>query len=87
MRNFLSEIWVDPAPGNEWKHIINPYLTNGFSHHYHLGESIVIFRDVWSDFKVLFNFSMKILKANRIAPDRMQRSAASQLGLFCLHVP
>ena len=29
--------------------VINPYLTNGFSHHYHLGESILIFRDVRSD--------------------------------------
>ena len=33
---------------------------------------------------MLFNFSMKILLANRIAPDGMPRSAASHLGLFCL---
>ena len=28
----------------------NPYFTNGFSHHYHLGESIFIFRGIRSDF-------------------------------------
>ena len=32
----------------------------------------------------LFNFSMKFLKANRIAPDGAPRFAASHLGLFCL---
>ena len=35
---------------------INPYLTNGFSHHYHLGESTVIIRDLRSDFEFLFHF-------------------------------
>ena len=29
---------------------LNPYLTNGFSHHYRLGESTFIFRGVRSDF-------------------------------------
>ena len=29
---------------------INPYLTNGFSHHYHLGESTFIFRGIRGDF-------------------------------------
>ena len=24
----------------------NPYLTNGLSHHYHLGESTLVFRDI-----------------------------------------
>ena len=28
----------------------NPYLTNGFSHYYHLGESTFIIRGVRSDF-------------------------------------
>ena len=28
----------------------NPYLTNGFSHHYHLDKSTFIFRGVRSDF-------------------------------------
>ena len=62
----------------------NPYLTNGFSHHYHLVESTFIFRGVRSDFYFLFNFSMKFLCANRIAPDGTPRSAASHLGIFCL---
>ena len=29
---------------------INPYLTNGFSHRYHLDESTFIFRGIGSDF-------------------------------------
>ena len=29
--------------------ILNPYLTNGFYHHYHLGESTFIFRGVRGD--------------------------------------
>ena len=63
---------------------VNPYLTNGFSHHYHLDVSIFIFRGVRSDFYFLSHFSMKFLSANRIAPDGKPRSAASHLGLFCL---
>ena len=34
----------------------NPYLTNGFSHHYHLGESTLIFRGVRSDFLNFIQF-------------------------------
>ena len=30
---------------------LNPYMTNGFSHHYHLDESTVIIRDIMSDFE------------------------------------
>ena len=63
----------------------NPYLTNGFSHHYQLGESTFIFKGARSDFYFfLSHFSMKFLQANRIAPDGTPRSAASHLGLFCL---
>ena len=50
---------VDPC--SLWKMLINLYLTNGFSHHYHLEESTFSFRGVRSDFEILFNFSMKIL--------------------------
>ena len=60
------------------------YLTNGFSHHYHLSKSTFIFRGVRSDFYFLSHFSMKFLCANRIAPDGTPRSAASHLGLFGL---
>ena len=64
---------------------INPYLTNGFSHYCHLGESIINFSGVWSEFDFfLFHFSLKILQANRIAPDGTPRFAASHLGLCCL---
>ena len=32
----------------------------------------------------IFHFSMKFMKANRIAPDGTPRFAASHQGLFCL---
>ena len=34
----------------------NPYLTNGFSHHYQLGESTFIFKGVRSDFLIFISF-------------------------------
>ena len=40
---------------------LNPYLTNGFSHLYHLGEPTFIFMGVGSDFLNLIHFLMKIL--------------------------
>ena len=33
----------------------NPYMANGLSHHYHLGESIFIFRGVWLIFIQFFD--------------------------------
>ena len=42
---------------------INPYLTNGFSHHYQLDESTFIFRGVRSVYYFLSHFSMKFLAA------------------------
>ena len=62
----------------------NLYLTNGFSHHYHLDQSTFIVRGARSDFLFLFHFLMKFFQANRIAPDWTPRSAASHLGLCCL---
>ena len=64
----------------------NPYLTNGFSHHYQLGLPTFMFRGVRSDYEFLSRFLMKFLQANRIAPDGTPRSAASHLGLCCLHM-
>ena len=61
---------------------INPYLTNGFSHHYQLGESTFIFRGDRSNFYFLSQFSIKFLFANRIAPDGTPRSGASHLGIY-----
>ena len=54
------------------------------SHPYHLDESILIFRDIRSKFSFSFNFSIKFMKANRIAQDGTPRFAASYLGLSCL---
>ena len=34
---------------DSWQVILNPFLTNGFSHRYHLGESTFILRDIRSD--------------------------------------
>ena len=64
--------------------LLNPYSTNGFSHHYHLGESTFMSRGLRSNFQFSAHFSMKFLLANRIAPDGTPRSAASHLGLYCL---
>ena len=57
----------------------NPFLTNGFPHHYHLGESTFVRRGIRCD----FYFLMKYLLANRIAPDWTLHSAASHLGQDC----
>ena len=59
--------------------VFNPLVTNGLSHPYQLDESIFIFRGIRSNFSFLFHFSMKIMSANRIAPDE-----ESHLALFCL---
>ena len=59
-------------------------MANGFSHPYHLDEYTFIFRGIRSDFPFLFHFSMKFMKANRIAPDGTPRFAASHLELSCL---
>ena len=54
----------------------------GFTHHYHLGESTLIFSGFICGFKILIHVLMKFLKANRIAPDAKLCSAASHLGLY-----
>ena len=59
-------------------------MMNRLSHHYHWAESTFLFRGVRIDFSILFNFLMKFLLANRIAPDGMLHSAASHLRLYCL---
>ena len=54
----------------------NPYLTNGFSHLYQLGEPTFILEVLGVIFILLFlsHFSMKFHCANRIAPDETPRS-------------
>ena len=65
-------------------HLIIPLVTNGLSHPYPLDESIFIFRGFRSKFSFLFHFSMKIMSANRIAPDGTPHFAVTHLGLICL---
>ena len=56
----------------------NPYLTNGFSHYYQLGESTFIIGVLGVIFIFfLSHFSMEFLSAYDGTPD----SAASHLGL------
>ena len=77
-------ICLSTGPWKLPKTSFNPYMTNGFACHYHLGESTLIFRCIRSDITKLTHFLMSFLYANRIAPDGTPRSAASHLGLFCL---
>ena len=60
---------------------VNPFMTNGITHRYHLGESTFILGDIRCDFIYIYFFSIKFLYVNRIAPDGTPRSAASHLGL------
>ena len=59
--------------------MLNPLMTNGLSHPYHLDESTIVL-----GVYILFSFFMKFISANIIAPDEMPRFAASHLVLFCL---
>ena len=59
------------------RHIIDPLVTNGFSHSYELGESTFMFWGIRIIFLFLFHFSMKFTSTSRIVPDR-----ASHLGIF-----
>ena len=47
---------------------INPYLTNGLSHHYQLGDSTFIFRGVRSDFYFSFSFFNEISLCKQNSP-------------------
>ena len=60
----------------------NPFMMSGLTPRYNLDESTVTIGGIKSDLDILFDFSMKILSANRIAPDGTPRSAASHLGLY-----
>ena len=60
-------------PAAAWQHSrywvsINPYLKNGFSHHYQLGESTFIFRGVRSDFYFLSHFFDEISLCKQNSP-------------------
>ena len=64
----------------------NAYVMNGLSHPYELDESFFRLKGIRSNFLFLFPFSMKFLSANSVAPDVTPHSAASHLGLHCLHM-
>ena len=62
---------------------LNPYLTNGFAHPYHLGDPTSILGA--SGLILIFtSFFDENPFSKRIAPDGAPRSAASQLGLYFL---
>ena len=47
---------------------VEPYLTNGFSHHYDLGESTFNFRGVRNDFYFLSDFFYEISLCKQNSP-------------------
>ena len=59
---------------------IDPLVTNGLSHPYLLDESAFILRGIWVNMTFSFHFSMKIILANRIAPDGTPRLRRHILG-------
>ena len=63
---------------------LNPNKPVEFPFSYQLDESILIFRGFGSNFSFFKFFSMKIMLANRIAPDGTPRFVASHLELICL---
>ena len=78
---------VNSTNESSFRNIINPYLTDGFTHHYQLGESTFYLGMLGVIFIFLSHFSMKFLCANRIAPDGTPRSAVSHLRLYCCLCP
>ena len=50
--------------------LVNPVMINGFTHRYHYGESIFIFRDIRCVFEFL-SCSLKLLLANRHRWDKL----------------
>ena len=57
----------------------NTYLTNGFSHHYHLGDSIFIFKGVRSD------FCFQLFDENSLSQQNSPRWDATFCGVWgCL---
>ena len=64
------------------------YLTNGFAHHYHLDESIFIFRGVRNDFYFFISFfdEISLCKQNSPRWDAAFCGVTSGAILFA-HVP
>ena len=49
--NDVNKVGEVAGPGRKLVNTVNPLLTNGFFHHYHLGESTFIYRGIRSDFQ------------------------------------
>ena len=62
----------------------NPYLPSELVHPYQLDKSISKFMGVRCIFSFLYYFEYKFMQANSEDPDQTPRSAASNLGLYCL---
>ena len=60
-QNTIAHKFAKLRQNKDGKTKVNPYLTNGFSHHYLLGVPTFILRDIRGDFGFLFHFSMKFL--------------------------
>ena len=52
---------------------LNPYMTNGFSHRYHLGKTIFIFRGFRSGFEYSFSFFLWIFSKQTEYPQMGRR--------------
>ena len=48
--------------------VLNLFMTNGLSHCYHLDESSVIIRGIWSDFEFLYHFFDEIPQSKQNSP-------------------
>ena len=68
--------------------LINPYVTNGLSHPYHLDESVFVFRGSGSIFLFLFHF----FDENDVSKQNSPRWDAAFCGvtsgaILCVYVP
>ena len=61
---------------------LNPFLKNGFSHYYHLGESTFILRGIRSDFDCLIFFSMGLYCLPMSDKRDLRLTSVSELHLY-----
>ena len=84
LRSFASLLLLKMScifVGEPYPVYIYPYLPSGLFHLYQLDESISIFRGVWCTF-LIFNRFLKDIPVSK----QCTLSAASDLGLHCLHM-
>ena len=69
----------------ELHNVLNPYVTNGISHPYQLGDFIFNFRGIRSYFSFLFHCSMKIMyNSKQNSPRWYAAYCGVASGVFCL---